>query len=141
MTRLGCLLAIVAMAALAGSSPAAGDGAIAVGSTASVVKDGIAVGTAINYDSADEALAAALRRCHDFEPAPRAAAQCRSVGTFRGECYAISFDPEEGTPGAGWAIAATKELAEERALANCQITAGESRRAFCRIEESKCDDH
>ena len=35
--------------------------------------------------------------------------------------------------------AATKALAEQRAIANCQITAGEGRRDFCRIEESKCD--
>jgi hypothetical protein len=131
-------VALIAIAAMA-SSPARADGAVAVGSTSDVVKDGIAVGTSINYETADEALQAALRRCRDYKPAPKAAAQCRSVGTFHDECYAVSFDPKEGTPGAGWAIASTKALAEERALANCQVTAGESRRDSCRIEESKCD--
>ena len=136
--KLGCIVALVAIAAAA-SSPAGADGALAVGSTADVAKDGIAVGTSINYKTPDEAEQAAMQRCRDYKPAPKAAAQCRSVGTFKGECYAISFDPKDGTPGAGWAIASTKALAEERAMTNCQITAGESRRDFCRIEESKCD--
>src|SRR5215467_2269702 len=138
MVKHGCVVAIVALAAVA-SSPARADGALAVGSTSDVAKDGIAVGTSINYKTASEAEQAALRRCRDYKPAPKAAAQCRSVGTFHGECYAVSFDPKEGTPGAGWAIASTKALAEERAIANCQITAGEDRRDFCRVEESKCD--
>ncbi len=139
MIKTGCVVALIGVVAVA-SSPGRADGALAVGSTADVAKDGIAIGTSINYKSADEALEAALKRCRDYKPAPKAAAQCRSVGTFRGECYAVSFDPKAGTPGAGWAIAGTKALAEERALANCQITAGEGRRDFCRIEESKCDE-
>jgi hypothetical protein len=139
MIKLGCVVALVAMAAAA--SPAAhADGALAVGSTADVAKDGIAIGTSINYKTGAEAEKAALQRCRDYKPAPKAAAQCRSIGTFKGECYAVSFDPKDGTPGAGWAIAATKALAEQRAMANCQITAGEGRRDFCRIEESKCDE-
>ena len=92
-----------------------------------------------DYESASAAVEAALTRCRGYKPAPKAAAQCRSVGSFKNECYAVSFDPKEGTPGAGWAIAPTKELAEERAMAYCQVTAGEDRRDFCKIEESKCD--
>jgi hypothetical protein len=141
MVKLGSFVALIAIAAVSASGPAGADGALAVGSTADVAKDGIAVGTSINYKTADEAREAALRRCKDYKPAPKAAAQCRSVGTFRGECYAVSFDPKAGTPGAGWAIAATKDLAEERALENCKTTAGADRRDFCRIEESKCDEY
>jgi hypothetical protein len=136
--RFGYAVALVAVAAVA-TSPALADGALAVGSTADVARDGIAVGTSINYGSPGEAEQAALKRCKDYKPAPKAAAQCRSVGTFKDECYAVSFDPKEGTPGAGWAMAATKAQAEQRAVANCQITAGEGRRDFCRVEESKCD--
>ena len=135
MTKLGCLVALLALA----GSAARADGALAVGSTSDVAKDGIAIGTSINYKTGDEAEAAAMERCRNYKPAPKAAAQCRSVGTFKDECYAISFDPKAGTPGAGWAIASSKELAEQRAMANCQITAGDGRRDFCRIEESKCD--
>jgi hypothetical protein len=137
MIKLGCAIAVVVMAGAA----ARADGALVVGSTADVAKDGIAIGTSVNYKTPEEADAAALERCRNYKPAPKAAAQCRSVGTFKGECYAISFDPKDGTPGAGWAIAATKAVAEQRATANCQITAGEGRRDFCRIEESKCDEN
>jgi Domain of unknown function (DUF4189) len=137
MIRIGCAVALIMMAGAAAHA----DGALAVGSTADVAKDGIAIGTSINYKTGEAAEQAALERCRDYKPAPKAAAQCRSVGTFKGECYAISFDPKDGTPGAGWAIAATKPLAEQRAMANCQITAGDGRRDFCRIEESKCDEN
>ncbi len=140
MIRPGCVCALLAITALA-ATPARGDGALTVGSTADVVRDGIAVGTSVNYKTADEALEAALKRCHDYKPAPKAASLCQSVGTFRGECYAVAFDPKTGTPGAGWAIARTKALAEERALTNCRITAGESRAEFCKVEESKCDEY
>ena len=144
MMRRGGVMALIVTtaivtAAMAATSPAGADGALAVGSTANVVKDGIAVGTSVNYESASAAVEAALTRCRGYKPAPKAAAQCRSVGSFKNECYAVSFDPKEGTPGAGWAIAPTKELAEERAMAYCQVTAGEDRRDFCKIEESKCD--
>ena len=137
MIKLGCVVALVAMA----GSAAYADGALAVGSTADVVNDGIAVGSSVNDPSAEEAEQTALEQCRGYQPAPKAAAQCRSVGTFKGECFAISFDPGDGTPGAGWAIAATKALAEQRAIANCQITAGEDRRDFCRIEDSGCDQN
>ena len=139
MIKSGCIFGLLA-AALAASSPAGAAGALAVGSTSDVSKDGIAVGTSINYNTAEEARSAALKRCREYKPAPKAAAMCQSVGTFKSECYAVSFDPKPGTPGAGWAIASTKVLAEERALENCKATAGGSRRDFCRIEESKCDE-
>jgi hypothetical protein len=139
MIKLGCFSALLAAAVLLADSPARADGALAVGSTSDVIKDGIAFGIAINYSSADEALQAALGRCHGFKSAPKAAALCLSVGTFKGECYAIAFDPKDATPGAGWAIAPSKALAEERAMANCRVTAGTDRREFCKIAESKCD--
>ena len=141
MVKFGSFVALIAIATAVASSPAGADGALAVGSTADVAKDGIAVGTSINYKTAAEARDAALKRCKDYKPAPKAAALCRSVGTFRGECYAVSFDPKPGTPGAGWAIASTKDLAEERALENCKTTAGADRQDACRIEESKCDEY
>ena len=137
--KVAMFVAAMVITGLTGSTPAGADGAIAVGSTSNVARDGIALGTAINYKTPDEARDAAVKRCHAFKPAPKAAALCQLVGTFKGECYAIAFDPKAGTPGAGWAIAATKELAEQRALANCKATAGPARQDFCVIDESKCD--
>jgi hypothetical protein len=140
MLKFGCVFALLA-AAVAANSPAGAAGALAVGSTSDLSKDGIAVGTSINFDTPEEAVSAALKRCREYKAAPKAAAMCQSVGTFKGECYAVSFDPKAGAPGgAGWAIASTKALAEERALENCKATAGATRREYCRIEESKCDE-
>ncbi len=120
-------------------SPAAAHGALAVGTTSNVVKDGVAFGTSINYETEAEARRSALEYCKKFKGAPKAAAQCRLVGAFKGECYAIAMDPKPGTPGAGWAIATVKTTAEQRALENCKATAGSGRREFCKIEEAKCD--
>ena len=121
-------------------SPAAANGALAVGTTSNVVKDGVAFGTAINYQTEAEARTAALENCKKFKGAPLAAARCQLVGAFKSECYGIAMDPKAGTPGAGWAIAATKTMAEQRAMDNCKETAGSDRREFCEVAEAKCDD-
>jgi hypothetical protein len=119
--------------------PAVAAGALAVGSTARVDRDGIAVGTAINYDTLDEARAAALAQCRDYRPAPKAANRCKVIATFKDQCYGVAFDPKAGTPGAGWAIALTQPMAEQRALDQCRTTAGKTRQRFCSIIEAKCD--
>ena len=139
MTNLAGIVALTAVVALAASVPAAADGALAIGSTADIARDGFAVGTAINQNTPEEATEAALQSCRSFKNAPKAAATCQSVGTFKGQCYAISFDPRRGVPGiVGWAIAATKAEAEEQALAKCKAAAA-SRGAFCKVAESRCD--
>jgi hypothetical protein len=131
---------IAAMLALL-HAPAQSAGALAVGSTSNVTKDGIAFGTAVNYLSSAAARDAALQKCLQYQRAPRAAARCRIVGTFRRECYAIAMDPQPGTPGAGWAIATDKETARQRALAACRATAGASRRSYCVVDGDNCDEN
>lgn len=119
--------------------PAVAEGALAVGSTARIDRDGIAVGTAINYETIEEARDAALQQCREYRPAPKAANRCKIVATFKDQCYGVAFDPKAGTPGAGWAIALTQSMAEQRALDQCRATAGKSRKKFCSIIEAKCD--
>ena len=122
------------------ASPACADGALAVGSTSDVPKDGIAFGTAVRYKSKAAASNEALSKCHSYQPAPKAAAECRLIGTFKGECWAIAMDPKPGTPGVGWAIAGAKETAEERALEACKATAGTGRIDACAVDSSDCDE-
>lgn len=124
-----------------GSIAAHAFGALAVGETVSIAKDGVAMGTAWNGSSADEASDLALTNCHKWKDkgAPLAADRCRIIATFHNECYAISLDPKPGTPGAGWAIAADKNTAQERALAHCRLTAGGDREQFCEVSEINCD--
>jgi hypothetical protein len=115
------------------------EGAIAVGSSGNFAKDGFAFGGAINKPTKDAAREQALATCRKYEGAPKMAEICRVLSTFNRECYALSFDPKPGTPGVGWAIAADKATAEERAQAACEATAGGSRRSFCKVNQSFCD--
>ena len=135
------VVAACALMLCGGATAAYAFGALAVGETGDVAKDGIAMGTSWNYGSADEANNAALANCHKWKDkgAPKAADLCRVIGTYHNECYAVSLDPKPGTPGAGWAIAGDKETAEQRALAHCKLTAGSDREKFCEVSESNCD--
>jgi hypothetical protein len=123
------------------TGPAAAEGALAVGASGNVAKDGIALGGAIDKPTKQEAIDQALATCRKYDGAPKMAALCRIVATFTRECFATAFDPKAGTPGVGWAIGPDKPTAEERALAACQATAGASRRQFCKASQSYCDTH
>jgi hypothetical protein len=137
MKKIG--LAIFAFA-LTAPSLAAADGALAVGATGDVVKDGIAMGDGYNYPSPQEAMDRALAECRKPGGAATTALNnCMIVATFKGQCDATALDPQSGTPGAGWAIAEDQTTAESRAIANCQATAGAARRQFCKIMHSNCD--
>jgi len=122
-------------------APAGAVGALAVGQTAAgVARDGIAMGTAWNYDDQQVADSKALENCHNYKSAQRAAKECKLVGAIKAkQCYAIAMDPKAGTPGVGWAIADDQDTAKSQALANCKVTAGGARASFCSVSESNCD--
>jgi hypothetical protein len=136
MTRI--FAAAAAALFLMPASPASADGALAVGSTENIVKDGIAMGYSLDKDSEADAGKVALGECKDFK-AKKAAQQCRVIGTFKNECFAVAMDPKDGTTGVGWAIAARKPVAETRALESCKATAGAARVNYCAVSESDCD--
>ena len=116
------------------------DGAIAVGFPADVVKSGFSYGYHVNAKTRGDARNGAFDSCRDNKVAPESARTlCTLVGSFKDECVAIAMDPKAGTPGVGFAIAADKETAEERALAFCTATAGKDRKGFCKIDASACD--
>ena len=131
--------AILCVAAHAGTPAALAEGAIAIGASGNFAKDGFAFGAAINKASTAEANQQALETCRKYTGAPKMAAICRVVMRFSRECYALSFDPKPGTPGVGWATADDKVKAEERALKNCEVSAGAGRRDFCKVNQSYCD--
>src|SRR5262245_58258026 len=113
------------------------DGAVAVGSTGNVVKDGIAFGMVVN-EPKEKAAETAVRRCRTFE-ARAAAERCKVVATFAGECFAVAYDPKPGTPGAGWGVGANQFLANQKAIAMCEETAGSARKGQCQVETGGCD--
>ena len=116
---------------------AAAEGAMALGVTGNITKDGYAIGININSSSEAEARDAALKYCKSHG-SDVARAKCEIFATFRDQCAAEAEDPQAGTPGAGWAIAADKSVAEKMAMMNCLATAGD-RGSFCKVVTSVCD--
>jgi hypothetical protein len=131
-------LAALAVPAVLGAAPRSlADGAVAVGSTGDVVKDGIAFGLVVN-ESKETAAETAIKRCRTFQ-ARAAAERCKVVATFAAECFAVAYDPKPGTPGAGWGVGANQFLANQKAIAMCEETAGSARRGQCQVETGGCD--
>jgi hypothetical protein len=129
----GCAAAIL----LGAGARVWADGAVAVGSTGDVVRDGIAFGMVVN-EPKETAANTALQRCRTFK-ARAAAERCEVVATFSGECFAVAYDPEPGTPGAGWGVGPNQDSANRKAVAMCEETAGPKRRGFCQVETGGCD--
>jgi len=68
-------------------------------------------------------------------------ALCRVLATFANQCAAEAFDPKDGTPGFGWAIANTVAEAKRQAIGNCRDTAGPDRQDACVVPDKgfACD--
>jgi hypothetical protein len=134
---------MLAAATLAGSTFVAArtrswaDGAVAVGTTGNVVRDGIAFGAEINAPK-EEATETAIQRCRTFE-ARAAAERCKLVVSFSGECFAVAFDPQPGTPGAGWGVGPDQLAANRKAVAMCEEAAGPARKGYCQVKSWGCD--
>jgi pyruvate/2-oxoglutarate dehydrogenase complex dihydrolipoamide acyltransferase (E2) component len=135
---LGMAALAATMLAVAGErAPAWAEGAIAVGSTGNVKRDGIAFGLASD-EPAGTAGEVAVKRCRTFE-AKAAAARCQVVASFSGACFAIAYDPEPGTPGAGWGVGPDQLVANQKAVAMCEQAAGAGRKGYCQVERFGCD--
>jgi hypothetical protein len=116
-------------------SPTVAEGALAIALPSDVAKGGFAYGRSANWRSEDEARADALKFCRESATEPKLRSLCAVIDTFRDQCAAIAMDPKAGTPGVGWAIAATRQAAERQALTQCRDTAGSSRRDFCEVDK------
>jgi hypothetical protein len=128
-------LGLAALAAAGGHARA--DGAVAVGSTGNVVRDGIAFGMVVD-ETKEAAAETAVKRCRTFE-ARAAAERCQVVATFSGECFAVAYDPKPGTPGAGWGVGPDQLAANRKAIAMCEQAAGPARKGYCQVESGGCD--
>jgi hypothetical protein len=130
--------AVLAATAFAGAAPPArADGAIAIGSTGDVVRDGIAFGQVVD-EPKEAASETALQHCRSFK-ARAAAERCKVVVTFSRQCYAVAYDPEPGTPGAGWGVAPDDLEAMQKAVSMCEEAAGPARKGYCQVVRSGCD--
>ena len=140
VARRALLAALLAAAAALAPMLARADGAIAVGVPADVAKDGFAYGRNVNSPSQQTARDRALDLCrHAKNSTEEARRLCTVVMSFHRQCVAVAMDPQAGTPGVGWAVAPTRDAAEQQALSNCMATAGPNRRQFCVKSDSACD--
>lgn len=133
------LATTVAAIMLMGAGSAASEAALAIGSTGEISRDGIAIGSKINQATSTSAVNLAMEDCRNQPFSPTVTGQCMLVATFRNECLALALDPQDGTPGVGWAIHSERAVAEQRALDYCKATAGSSRRGACRVIVVECD--
>jgi hypothetical protein len=135
---------VVAAAALAAAmfsfTPVAtAEGAFALGSSGDVAKDGVSYGYSTNHPTTSEAVENAMKECRVGKNAPKMAAICKLVTTFKNECIAVAWDPKPGTPGMGVAFAPDKPNAEARAMELCKMSAGTDRQGACVVDKSRCD--
>jgi hypothetical protein len=117
-------------------------GAVAVGEPADIAKDGVAIFTFVRAESADIAKQKALAGCKALPHASDTSkALCKIVATFEDQCVAQALDPQDGTPGFGWAMARNLGQAKAQALSNCRDTAGPARKDACIVNERSlwCD--
>jgi hypothetical protein len=132
--------AAAVLAASMWASPCVAEGALALGVPANVAKEGFSYGTAYNRATAEEARAVALENCKtNQDGSKKSQALCQVLDTFRNKCVTIAMDPEAGTPGVGWAIAAGGAASDKQALANCVATAGPTRGDACKVTTRRCD--
>jgi tetratricopeptide (TPR) repeat protein len=139
-TRVAVLAAIVyTIWVLSGFvDVASAAGAVAIGSSDDIAKDGVVLGASVNLPTRQLAVTLALAYCREL-PDAAAAARCKIVRTFANQCYAVMIDPKSGTPGFGWGIGADVGAAVKKATALCRSSAGTSRRDFCELSEAGCD--
>ncbi len=114
------------------------EGALAVGISGNIAKDGYSIGIAVDRPSNAKAREGALDWCRHHGSA-KTSANCKIISTFHHHCAAEANDPKPGTPGAGWAVALDKTTAGEMAMANCLATAGRDRQQFCKVLHTLCD--
>jgi hypothetical protein len=124
---------------LAMTVPAAAEGAMAVGITGDVAKDGYSIGMSVDYATEEEARKGAMDWCRNHGGSPQTEAKCEVIIVFQRKCAAEAQDPDPGTPGAGWAVADDLETAKKVALTNCRASAGKKRMDFCKVVGTTCD--
>lgn len=129
-----------AIASLAFINAARAEGALAIGILNDDATKGFAAGWSRNLPTIAQAQELALQNCREEKTAPQNVKDaCRVVRTFSNQCVIVALDPQAGTPGAGWAVAETRELAIRDAKRECDRTAGPARQGKCTAIFGYCD--
>ena len=116
------------------------EGALAVGIARGGIAKGYATGFAINQPTVKAARSNAVEQCKRTKSSNAdAKSGCEVVVTFHNKCVASAVDPQNGTPGAGWGVGGTQQLADSQALSRCRAKAGADRAEFCEVTDRFCD--
>jgi hypothetical protein len=124
---------ILASLLLSLTSPAHGEGALAIGIPESGLRDGFAFGWRVDAKTKSFAEEGALEICraqakkYDVPPA-----RCKLISSFSKRCVSVAFDG--GERWAGWAVANSHEEAITAALKQC----GEGAKN-CKTFDTACD--
>lgn len=139
-SRVCATLMVFATSVLFPVAAARAEGAIAIGILDNDATKGYAAGWSSNRPTAADAEQLALENCRKQPNAPEnVRATCRVVRNFVNQCVIVALDPKNGTPGAGWAVAETSELAIRDARRECDRTAGSDRQGQCTLTDGVCD--
>ena len=128
---LAIVTALLAAALAPGAARAAG--AIAVGETDDLARDGYAFG--VDYNDLRDSAAADLAVASCRATQARAHDKCAVVKTFHDECFAFAMDSKLAPRGVEWALALTREAAKAQALSQCRAAAGRE----CFLGLNGCD--
>lgn len=130
---------VLAMGAIAANQCSAA-GATALAMPADIATDGVYIYSAVNFDTVAEAKESAMAGCRRGANST-IRSLCKIVATFSNQCVAQALDPQNGTPGFGWALAEDSVSAKRQAIDNCRDTAGASRRNACIVNDRSlwCD--
>ena len=115
-------------------------GSVAIGLPADVAEGGFAMGVTSNFAAVGDADAEALKQCLNFMDAPDSTrALCKIHTHFTNQCFAMAMDPEPGTYGFGYKVAASQKLADTAAMNDCKNTSSSGRKDYCQVSYRGCD--
>jgi hypothetical protein len=135
------IFSVMALGLILAIEPCMAAGALAVGLPSDVSKDGVLMWATVGAATTKKARDGALAGCKALTKTPAMKNLCKVVATFSNQCTAQALDPQNGTPGWGYAIANNLVNAKNQALANCRATAGPTRQDACVIVKTsdRCD--
>jgi Domain of unknown function (DUF4189) len=136
------IFAVLFSCVSAWSNQSGAAGAVAIALPPEGAQLGVSYGVANDLPDDPAAQAAAMNLCRtspDARTNEKLRSLCKVVQSFSNQCAADAMDPQNVTPGFGWAVANDKHTTEVQALANCQTTAGPGRAAACKLHSFKCD--
>lgn len=131
------------------TSPVLAEAALAVGLPDNNPDNGFVYGYEVNSATRETAKATALAICQGRAVTENAIPQnastaqkgCAVIEVFHGRCVAIAMNGSQtrASSGVGWAVANSKDSANQLAIENCKAMAGKRLPDECWVQNTACD--